>query len=104
MCKSNETHTVGLLLPNRWGLYDMHGNVCEWVLDWHGALNSTASVTDPAGANYAGDDYHFIRGGSWYDPAHKCRSAAHAGYGAFWTRSRIGFRLVAPAAGSWNNE
>jgi formylglycine-generating enzyme required for sulfatase activity len=104
MCKSNETHTVGLLQPNRWGLYDMHGNVCEWVLDWHGALNSTASVTDPAGANYAGDDYHFIRGGSWYDPAHKCRSAAHAGYGAFWTRSRIGFRLVAPAAGSWNNE
>ena len=103
-CASNETHVVGLLKPNRWGLYDMHGNVAEWVLDWHGALNSTAEVIDPAGANSANDDYHFVRGGSWSQLPENCRSAAHGGMGAFWDRNRIGYRLVAPAAGSWKNE
>ncbi len=103
-CVSNETHVVGLLKPNAWGLYDMHGNIAEWVLDWHRAINNGAAETDPAGGNSANDDYHFMRGGYWNADAGKARSAYHLGWGAFWDRNWTGFRLVAPAAGYWKHE
>lgn len=101
-CSSNETHVVGLLAPNAWGLYDMHGNIAEWVLDWHRGIATGTAETDPAGGNNATDSYHFMRGGSWTREA--ARSAAHIGWGAFWARNWTGFRLVAPAAGYWKNE
>ena len=67
-------HTkVGSYLPNAWGLYDMHGNVYEWCLDWYDDYPSGA-VTDPVGRQRGSG--RVLRGGYWRDSgARDCRSA-----------------------------
>ena len=67
-------HTkVGSYLPNAWGLYDMHGNIGEWCLDWYGSYG-TASVEDPVGPTTGSDRVY--RGGNWNCIAGICRSAS----------------------------
>ncbi len=67
--------TVGSRLPNRWGLYDMHGNVLEWCRDCFGPYVDTS--VDPVGAKSG--PTRVLRGGPWwyYDSrcAANCRSA-----------------------------
>ncbi len=57
------TREVGLKEPNGLGLYDMHGNVCEFCLDWFGNFG-TAAVTDPVGASTGNNR---VRRGGWVD-------------------------------------
>ena len=48
---NGETHEVGQKAPNAYGLYDMHGNVMEWCLDWmFDGTRAADAVTDPVGA------------------------------------------------------
>ena len=86
------THPVGGRVPNAWGLYDMHGNVSEWVLDWYDSYPDVGTVTDPTGPSQGTD--HVMRGGSFYDDAETCRSAYRL---IGWTSDRfynVGFRVV----------
>jgi formylglycine-generating enzyme required for sulfatase activity len=106
---------VGKKKPNPWGLYDMYGNVMEWVLDQYDPgfykLCATNQVTfEPW--NKATKPYpHAVRGGSWNDPANMCRSAARLGSDPSWKMTDpqlpksiwylsdaqwVGFRLVRP--------
>jgi len=75
-------HTqVGSYKPNQWGLYDMHGNVAEWCLDWWRNELGSAAVTDPVGL--ASGQYRVCRGGIWYydyDYRPLCRSASRSCY------------------------
>ena len=87
---TNATAVVGSYLPNAWGLYDTHGNVWEWCLDWF--AGSLAGGSDPLGA--VSGSVRVFRGGSWYRPAVYCRSLSRY-YNTPSSRDRdIGFRLV----------
>ena len=66
---------VGITKPNAFGLYDMHGNVWEWVQDRYGDY-SPQDVTDPTGPAVGID--RVIRGGSWAGAARLGRSASRA--------------------------
>jgi formylglycine-generating enzyme required for sulfatase activity len=84
------THPAGALAPNAWGLYDMSGNVAEWVWDTDSSLTGAAE-TDPVHASGMSQCW---RGGSWYMDARTARSAARE-FGAHYVRSDfVGFRVV----------
>jgi formylglycine-generating enzyme required for sulfatase activity len=88
---NSQTHPVGQKTPNAWGLYDMHGNVFEWCLDWYGSYTSGTKrnpVGPGSGSNRVG------RGGCWYRDARGCRSANRDWDAPSLTDYNLGFRLV----------
>jgi len=94
----DRTHPVGQKKPNPWGLYDMHGNVCEWVEDdWHDNYESApndgrAWIDESRGAD------RVFRGGSWGCDAHDCRLAFRNGGPAGGRWQYVGFRLARSVA------
>ncbi|MGO8751876.1 MAG: formylglycine-generating enzyme family protein, partial [Thermoguttaceae bacterium] len=87
----NTTHPVGGKKPNAWGLYDMHGNVCEWCQDWWGRdYYAKSPADDPTGAATGSD--RVFRGGGWGGPAWGCRSALRI-HGEPGLRAYLGLRV-----------
>jgi formylglycine-generating enzyme required for sulfatase activity len=85
------TAKAGTYLPNAWGLYDMHGNVWEWCLDWDGT-SYRGPVTDPLGAASGAD--RLERGGSWGSGGgDTCRSGSRYAHTPSHRYISIGFRV-----------
>ena len=74
-----KTHPVGQKRPNAFGLYDMHGNVCEWCEDLY----------------LAGAFYRVQRGGSWFNASVNCTAGYRHYNDPVNCDCRVGFRLVA---------
>jgi formylglycine-generating enzyme required for sulfatase activity len=87
------SHPVGMKKPNGLGLYDMSGNVREWVQDhWHGGYEG--APVDGSAWEKDGDDARVIRGGSWFGKPGYARAADRGGYSPGLRYSGIGFRLA----------
>ena len=89
-----KTTTVGRFNPNQFGLYDMHGNVWEWVEDiWHG--NYEGAPTDgSAWVSGSNSSRRVLRGGSWSGYGDSCRSAVRLNRTPDTRDYYLGFRVV----------
>lgn len=85
------THLVGTKMPNAWGLYDMHGNIWEWCVDWYDNYFSE-NVIDPAGPSSGNNRVN--RGGSWSDSTRNCRSAIRGCRTPEYRSNNLGFRCT----------
>lgn len=76
-----KTHPVGQKKPNRWGLYDLYGNVAEWCEDvYQPGYDRASSGVDPQGPLNPGKDVRrVVRGGSWKASADMCRATFRQG-------------------------
>jgi formylglycine-generating enzyme required for sulfatase activity len=87
------THPVGRLLPNAWGLYDMHGNVHEWCLDWFDRnYYAKSPAIEPTGPNTG--LARALRGGDWGSQDWYCRCAIRSLSSPDRRSPRVGFRIV----------
>ncbi|MGM0608668.1 MAG: SUMF1/EgtB/PvdO family nonheme iron enzyme [Candidatus Muiribacteriota bacterium] len=94
----SETKIVGQKLPNELGLFDMSGNVQEWVWDWNSAENNysvypgTGGATDPTGPSSGSS--RIVRGGSWFLTNYNMRVSHRGGSGPGSVFNFFGMRLV----------
>jgi len=86
------TTPVGSYKPNGFGLYDMQGNVFQWVADCY-LVNEAAAPADGRPATTGDCKKRVVRGGAWYTVPRHMRSAYREAYDAP-TPGYVGFRLV----------
>ena len=82
---------VAKKLPNEFGLYDMAGNVAEWVNDWYDAYpkNKSDNYTGPESG-----DYRVVRGGGWSDKVTVLAPKEREKHDPALSKATLGFRLV----------
>ena len=86
-------HAVGTKRANPWGLYDMHGNVREWVQDWYdGDYYNSSPRVDPPGPTSGSERVR--RGGNFVGGAHFLRSASRHGFSPNDRNASAGVRLL----------
>ncbi len=89
-------HPVGMKKANGWGLYDMHGNVCECCWDWDGSYLKE-SATDPLGPDEG--KYRVRRGEGCHFGAKDCRSSERDVISPEFRYYILGFRLALSSTG-----
>ena len=87
-----KTQPVGQRKANAWGLYDMGGNVWEWVNDWYSPNLGGVALTDPAGPKTGVS--RVFRGGSWTTDSGGIRAASRSSIPPQYGFSTVGFRCV----------
>ena len=93
----NRTHAVGELQSNPFGLYDVYGNVFEWVQDWwapqyYAQFHKEPSF-DPSGTTSA-SSMRVLRGGAWFFLPAICRSSMRMAQTPSYHAQRVGFRVA----------
>ncbi len=87
-------HPVGEKKPNAFGLYDVHGNVWQWVEDCYAKSYAGAPSDGSAGNASCVEDRRIARGGSWETNPNNLRSARRGWYAADRRAQVLGFRLA----------
>jgi formylglycine-generating enzyme required for sulfatase activity len=85
------TSKAGSYKPNSWGLYDMHGNACEWTRTTY---KPYPYIADDGRNDLTESGRKVVRGGSWCDRPKRCRSAFRLSYPAWQQVHNVGFRVV----------
>jgi formylglycine-generating enzyme required for sulfatase activity len=88
-CNGSGTHPVGSKKPNELGIYDMNGNLCEWVNDWSEDYSSSPRI-NPTGA--PSGTLRIIRGGSWASHRAHCRISTRCSFPPTTPNPNTGFR------------
>ncbi len=78
--------------PNAFGLYDMHGNVSQWCMDYYGPYDEL-NKDDPRATEQKYKNLRVLRGGSWYDNARFCRAACRFRDEPAFRSGGLGFRV-----------
>lgn len=99
--KATVTAPVGSYRPNAWGLHDMHGNAAEWTRTTYRPYpyRDGGGPNDPTAGGRK-----VVRGGSFFDPPKRCRSAFRLNYPAWQRVFNVGFRVVCEAEWSRNGQ